>query len=416
MTTPDRAGVVTFEKLHARVDEAQLRALMKKRRNARRLKFSILFVPVALVVITLSTRYMAHPAVLDVLSPDGPTQGWHALAASILDWQGTVHEGHDKREVEYELDLGARSQTASATSFPSQSDSASTVSASATGTSIMTASVTGSDSSAAPSATTNGDSAIPAVPSEPPVLPTPFPQPFDSTGITTNFSTDGCREFFVNMTQTAPFRECRPFSMLVQHSSAFFEAQSNLTELNSIIWGTCNTDLSVDQCDANIAWFADALQDACATDLEANNEVAASSLLGLQTYSLLRETACLASSTNAYCYISALGAGAHPADAYYYTLPLGTALPNASDPSCSTCTQGVMAEYVSHGLNTSGLQETYAAAAVLTNHVCGTGFVQEMEVKSNAAGRTRKRGETWWTAVGVSICVVSAMVGASGVW
>ncbi|TFY56852.1 hypothetical protein EVJ58_g7385 [Rhodofomes roseus] len=396
------------------VDQAHLRMLMKKRRNARRLKFSVLVVPAALIIITLSTRYMSHPAVLDVFSGDSAAPGWRALAASVLDWEGNIHERHDKRELEYQLDLEGRSpQTASGISFPSETaTSASTASATATATSIMTASET--DTSTTPTATVTDNSAAPTIPAEAPVLPTPFPQPFDSTGITTNFSTDGCREFFVNMTQTAPFRECRPFSLLVQHSSAFIEAQFNLTELNSIIWGTCNTDLSADQCEENMAYFADALQDACSTDLKANNQVAVSSLLGLQAYSFMRETGCLSSSTNTYCYVSAFSSTAHPADAYYYTLPLGTALPNASDPSCSSCTQHIMEGYVDQGLNTSGLQQTYAAAAVLTNKVCGTGFVQEMETKSSAAERARGADVGWWVAT--SVCVVSTLIAMAGAW
>lgn len=195
------------------------------------------------------------------------------------------------------------------------------------------------------------------------------------------------------------------------------------------MWGTCNTDPSAEECEANMAWFAEELQDVCATDLKANNQVATSSLLGafsvtlclpithvfplrihagLQTYSILRQASCLSSNnTDAYCYVSALSSEAHPADAYYYTLPLGTALPNSSDPSCSSCTQQIMSEFVTQGLNTSGLRETYAGAAAITNKVCGSGFVQEMEVRNNSAG---ERGVRWSLSVGV--CAVLAIAGA----
>ncbi|KZT71919.1 hypothetical protein DAEQUDRAFT_78100 [Daedalea quercina L-15889] len=406
LSTPLSSCLSTPEKPH--LDDAHIRALMKKRRNARRLKFSVLVVPIALIVITLSTRYMSHPAILDVLSADEAAHGWQALAASVLDWQGNVHEAHDKREVEYELELEVRSpQTASAISFPSQSGvSTSTASAVNTATSLVTASATTTSTAPTASAAGGDSSTVPTIPSEPPVLPTPFPQPFDSTGITTNFSTDGCRDFFLNMTQTAPFRDCRPFSMLLANSDAFFEAQSNLTELNTVVWGTCNTDLNDDECEANMAWFADELQETCATDLKANNEVAASSLLSLQTYSIMRQAACLSSSANVYCYVSAISE-AHSADAYYYELPLGTALSNASEPSCSSCIQDIMGEFVSQGLNTSGLKSTYESAAVLTNKVCGSEFVQEVETKSSgAAGQGRWcAGAGRWVAVGVCAAV-----------
>lgn len=134
--------------------------------------------------------------------------------------------------------------------------------------------------------------------------------------------------------------------------------------------------------------------------------------VGLQTYSLLRQAACLSSNTtDAYCYVTALSSEAHPADAYYYTLPLGSPLPNSSDPSCSSCTQQIMSEFVTQGLNTSGLRETYAGAAIITNKVCGSGFVQEMEVQNNSAGeRGRAR---WWAVVGVCALV---SVGVGGAW
>ncbi|EPS95249.1 hypothetical protein FOMPIDRAFT_1025863 [Fomitopsis schrenkii] len=406
LPTPPPSCLSTPEKLCTPIDETYLRLLTKKRRNARRLKFSILVVPIVLVIITLSTRCMSHPAVLDILSADEAAQGWRTLAGSVLDWQGHIHDPHEKREAEYELQFEARSpQSASGIAFPDQPTGSAT--------SVLTASEAASSTAPPVAATSSsGSSTIPTIPSEPPVLPTPFPQPFDSTGITTNFSTEECHNFFVNMTQTAPFRQCRPFSMLIQHSSAFIGAQFNLSELNDIMWGTCNTDLSAEVCEANMEWFAEELQDVCATDLKANNQVATSSLLGLQTYSLLRQAACLSSNTtDAYCYVTALSSEAHPADAYYYTLPLGSPLPNSSDPSCSSCTQQIMSEFVTQGLNTSGLRETYAGAAIITNKVCGSGFVQEMEVQNNSAGeRGRAR---WWAVVGVCALV---SVGVGGAW
>ncbi|KAK7453260.1 hypothetical protein VKT23_011936 [Stygiomarasmius scandens] len=50
----------------------------------------------------------------------------------------------------------------------------------------------------------------------------------------------GCLDFFKNMTNTAPFRSCRPFSMLSLWSSSFTAARSNMSLLNGILWGMCN--------------------------------------------------------------------------------------------------------------------------------------------------------------------------------
>lgn len=70
-----------------------------------------------------------------------------------------------------------------------------------------------------------------------------------------------------------------------------------------------------------------------------------------------------------------------------------------------------MSDFVNQGLNTSGLRETYAGAALITNKVCGSGFVQEMEVQNSAAGG---RAPRWAAALGISL--VGALVGVGGAW
>ena len=68
-----------------------------------------------------------------------------------------------------------------------------------------------------PTSVSGGDTTVPWVA---PVLPTPFPQPFDST-FSPNFSTVSCQDFMTNMTLSPNFRRCRPFSLLVGDSNAF---------------------------------------------------------------------------------------------------------------------------------------------------------------------------------------------------
>ena len=72
-----------------------------------------------------------------------------------------------------------------------------------------------------------------------------------------------------------------------------------------------------------------------------------------------------------------------------------------------------MSEFVSQGLNTSGLRETYAGAAVITNKVCGSGFVQEMEVQNSAAGG---RAPRWFAALGGAALAALVGVGGGGAW
>jgi hypothetical protein len=56
------------------------------------------------------------------------------------------------------------------------------------------------------------------------------------------------------------------------------QAQSDVTQLNVDVWGTCNTALSADQCATNMAWFAGALQNTCATELSQQNPMIQQSL------------------------------------------------------------------------------------------------------------------------------------------
>jgi hypothetical protein len=61
------------------------------------------------------------------------------------------------------------------------------------------------------------------------------------------------------------------------------QAQSNLTLLNSVVWGTCNTNLTQDECSSDMAWFASTLQSVCSVDLNAGNVMAVQTLQGSLT-------------------------------------------------------------------------------------------------------------------------------------
>lgn len=107
--------------------------------------------------------------------------------------------------------------------------------------------------------------------------------------------------------------------------------------------------------------------------------------LGLEAYTLLRNTGCLVDqATGAYCYVEAVH-NPQPADLYFYSLPLGTDLPPAITPSCSACTKSVMALYAAQGANLSALQETYDGAATVANKVCGQGYAQGGDTNGAAA-------------------------------
>ncbi|EGO29627.1 hypothetical protein SERLADRAFT_346098 [Serpula lacrymans var. lacrymans S7.9] len=323
-----------------------------KRKTARSLKLAILLVPMALILIAASTRYITHPAAFDLVSADS-THEWDAWSPSWSSWR--PHKRHPQ------ADLGMDTSASLSTPGP-------------TGSSLsVTSSILG--------AGTPTSTGVPAVPMNP-VLPTPFPQPFDTT-LSANFSTEGCYSFFQNMTNIESFRVCRPFSLLLLSSTAFIEAENNITQLNNDIWGTCNTDLSQSQCDQNMASFASTLQSVCQTDLAARNAMAVNTLIALNAYDLMRTVACQTDPTsNAYCYIEA-DAGSDPSASYFYQLPLGQPLPNITNLACTACTKSLLASYASalsssNSTGLTGLQQTYGDAAKQAVSICGSGYAQSV--------------------------------------
>lgn len=241
--------------------------------------------------------------------------------------------------------------------------------------STLTALPPSTTSSSAPVASQN----LPTVPSSPPILPTPFPQAFDGI-ITQNFSTSSCLNFFNNMTASMEFRSCRPFSFLSSTSSTFINAQNNLTLMNTLIWGTCNTTLSDGQCHSNMASFASQIQSACSQELGNQNLLVVNSLTALQAYPVMHDAACLVDpTTNAYCYLSAVQ-NTNPSDLYFYSLPLGIPLPNTSKPSCSACSKSVMGVYAialqdpTEARQLIGLRSSYEVSVQVAAQFCGSAF------------------------------------------
>lgn len=149
-----------------------------KHKGTSKIRWSILAIPAVLVLITLSTRYISHPILFDSIS-------------------GFPHESYDSAGLN---DWGLHDRHPSSQSNP-----------------IPHAARANDNPS--PSVTT-----VPTIPDNPP-LPTPFPQPFDTT-LSKNFSTQACLDFYTNMTTSLPFRQCRPFGLLTQYSSQFIDVSS----------------------------------------------------------------------------------------------------------------------------------------------------------------------------------------------
>ncbi|KAH7912197.1 hypothetical protein BJ138DRAFT_1005019 [Hygrophoropsis aurantiaca] len=328
-----------------------------KRRPSRSLRWTIYLVPLVLILIAASTRFAAHPAAFDSFSPSAAQLEWRSWTAQLVNW--TPHARH--------LD-----EVAPLVPSPEPNR------------------VNGT-----PSVFARGTPTSPTVPVNP-VLPTPFPQPFDST-LSTNFSSTSCYNFFVNMTQTDAFRSCRPFSLLLKHSEAFEESQRDPALLNVNIWGTCNTDATQSQCDRNMSWFASTLQSSCQEDLEASNEMAIDTLTALQAYDLMRNAACEVDPVaNSYCYLEA-ALDSDTSSYWFYQLPLGISLLNITSGACNTCTKNLMDMYSSalSGANASsmtGLQQTYSGAASQLVGLCGSSYAKTTSVASSAPTKLSANG------------------------
>lgn len=222
---PDDSNDTQIEP-HASSDTPLLHSQHKAHRS---LRWTVILVPLVLILIAGATRFLTHPAAFDLFVP-GVAHEWTTWTEKLADW--SVHEHHGTPN---NLSL----KKPSSISFVPR-----------------------------------GTPTVPTVPVTP-VLPTPFPQPFDTT-LSTNFSTNACYNFFINMLQSDSFRSCRPFSLLITKSDTFEEAQKDIDLMNTDVWGTCNTNIPQDQCDANMASLVSSLQSSCQTDLANQVEMALS--------------------------------------------------------------------------------------------------------------------------------------------
>jgi hypothetical protein len=182
----------------------------RKHRIAWLTTLTAIVVPFALFFLTFPPRFFSFPLFTGWL--DDPSLKIHV--ADAANWSGhTTHPLHRRGQTSPSIKI-------SSILAPTASGAASEVgSGSAV---VFPSSSLSSSSSPSPTSAQTGTQTLPlsTVPTSPPVLPTPFPQPFDTT-LSSNFTTNSCELSFTNMTESLPFRQCRPFSFLSQTSSAF---------------------------------------------------------------------------------------------------------------------------------------------------------------------------------------------------
>ncbi|KAF5365428.1 hypothetical protein D9758_010850 [Tetrapyrgos nigripes] len=373
----------------------------------RRRLWPSLLIPLVLILIAASTRWVRHPALLDLVVGDRRLE-----ESSLLG----LHKRHPSP--------GSGEESLSV-SFPTPSSSSSTSSASN------------------PSSSSSSNQLVPTIPSStsPPVLPTPFPQAWDQSSVPLNFSTQGCYSFFLNMTNSDSFRSCRSFGMLQAFSDSFVDAQTNLTLLNEVLWGTCNPpgpdgsndEGAKDECTNSLRDMAEDMMDNCQKEWGERNEIVVQTRIALLAYPVFLSTSCLPlSNTNTYCYVSSIAQGATAAsDIYLYSLPLGAGYPDSAKPSCGACERDLLGAYEGW-LNSTGsssgssgasdptfnpsdtspsigLKKTYADAVRVVEGVCGEGFVTNSTgtgsggaVTSDNSSSAIHLGAKWiWLVVGV---------------
>jgi hypothetical protein len=179
-----------------------------KRQIAWRTGLTVIILPLLLALVTLVTRFSSRPLFLDSLTGPSPRTRVNFAVGNVRAGH-SVHVLHRRQtSTTMQSDEPPSTSSSAGVNFPSQSSS----------------------SSPPPSVT--------MIPSSPPVLPTPFPQPFETT-LGLNFTTNSCTTFFLNMTQTLPFRQCRPFSFLSQASSSFLQVSV------TIFFSRCEPSVSI---------------------------------------------------------------------------------------------------------------------------------------------------------------------------
>ncbi|TVY21841.1 hypothetical protein LARI1_G000223 [Lachnellula arida] len=202
-----------------------------------------------------------------------------------------------------------------------------------------------------------------------------LPTPFDS-GFSSNISAT-CSSFMNDMLANAEFKQCVPFSLLLQNSLSFFQAEKSIVKITQTLDASCAANVT--SCTKLMTSFANNITQtsSCSSDLASKNPLIVSAQLGLQAYKPMYQASCLRNpSTNAYCFADAITNSSNPSDSFIYHLPLNVTLPGGSMPTCNNCLQQAMAVFeVASSDRTSALASDYVSAASQVNAICGPTFV-----------------------------------------
>merc|ERR1711939_727655 len=129
-----------------------------------------------------------------------------------------------------------------------------------------------SSSTLAPTSTSSGILAAETTSAQP--LPTPFDVGFNNN-ITAN-----CASFKTSMLSNNTFKQCLPFSLLLQNSNSFFQASKSLVRITQTLDYSCSADSTL--CASVLSSFATNITtpSACAEDLSLENPLVQQALPG----------------------------------------------------------------------------------------------------------------------------------------
>lgn len=129
---------------------------------------------------------------------------------------------------------------------------------------------------------------------------TALPQPFDTT-LGNNFTSDACPKFFVNFLSDATFQSCYPFSLLLQTSHGFFQAEKNFYQTTAVLQAGCTVDF--DTCNNLMQSLAQQIksQSNCYSDYQAENQLVMQAYNGFVAYPVSYQSSCLKDTKGDYC-------------------------------------------------------------------------------------------------------------------
>ncbi|KAF2789657.1 hypothetical protein K505DRAFT_252852 [Melanomma pulvis-pyrius CBS 109.77] len=230
-----------------------------------------------------------------------------------------------------------------------------------------------------------------SIDTDPSAAPSNFaiPTPFD-TSLSNNF-TASCAKYFKQFLTDKDFNDCHPFSLMLQTSSAFFDASKSFVRITQTLEATCAANLTT--CRNTMGDRARQLvsNNNCGVDYTNDNPQVLQAYNGLLAYEPLYQASCLRDDQGSFCYANAVTNTSATTDSYPYYLPLGVSLPGGARPTCNSCLQNAMAIFSSFASNsTQPISKTYNGAAQQIDLACGPTFVNKTAIplKGAASGTT----------------------------